>query len=47
MFRGMYDLGTVKLTVWKRYFIAVGIVLSISIVLSVFFMQGTGENSMH
>lgn len=40
MFEGLFVLGTVKLTIWKRYFIAVGIVLSISIVLSVFLMQG-------
>ena len=33
-------LGTVKFEVWKRYFIAVGICLSFSIVVSVFLMQG-------
>ncbi|CAF0823034.1 unnamed protein product [Didymodactylos carnosus] len=33
--------GTVKLFVWKRYFIAVGIILSFSIVISVFLMQAS------
>ncbi|CAF3670190.1 unnamed protein product [Rotaria socialis] len=33
--------GTVKFTVWKRYFVAVGIFLSFSIVLSVFLMQAS------
>ncbi|CAF0794203.1 unnamed protein product [Adineta ricciae] len=33
--------GTVKFEVWKRYFIAVGICLSFSIVVSVFLMQAS------
>lgn len=36
-----------KFAVWKRYFIAVGICLSISIVLSVFLMQGFRFVSFH
>ena len=37
---GDFRLGTVKFTVWKRYFIAVGVCLSFAIILSVFLMQG-------
>ncbi|CAF3420107.1 unnamed protein product [Rotaria sp. Silwood1] len=33
--------GTVKFTIWKRYFIAVGICLSFSVVFSVFLMQAS------
>ena len=44
--RAKDHLGTVKWSIWKRYFIAVGICLSFSIVLAVFLMQGTSKRRM-